>query len=402
MNGTSNGTYHRANGPSDPTKALAECPACDSPITREKYESILRITNARQKEMVEERAALQKERDALAGERVSIALVAVEQAKEKWQADTVKAKETEKREREALARMYEKTMAAEAEKRAKLEKQLARERAHAEARAKAAADLRVREAEQKKERVIATLNEQLKTSEQRRRRDEEALKRTIIELQQKAEARDRAHFGPEGEEDLVRVLREQFPGDRIEHRGKKGDVLQTVLDRGQAAGTVVYEVKKTKTWARGYLRQMKCAMESHGTKYGILVSKTLPSRRSGVFIHEGVIIVEPALAVPIVPIVRESIVALARLRLSEDDKAAKTAELFEYLRGEEFSHAAQIVKDKINELRESLSRERSYHDGWWRTREQHYGAILREMTGIEARVKDILGRRAKALSKRVA
>jgi hypothetical protein len=59
-------------------------------------------------------------------------------------------------------------------------------------------------------------------------------------------------------------------------------------------------------------------------------------------------------------------------------------------RGADFSSAIQRVQEKVKELTESLSRERSFHDGWWRTRDHGYAAILREASGIDARVHDLL------------
>jgi hypothetical protein len=224
------------------------------------------------------------------------------------------------------------------------------------------------------------------------------LTQTILALQAKAEARDQIHFGPEGEEALVQVLREQFPGDRIEHRGKGGDVLHTVLDGGRVAGVIVYECKKTKGWQPGYLRQTKTAMETHHTKYGVLVTRALPPRRQGMCVLGGVIVAVPAIAPQIVAVLRDGILTISRLRLSEEGKAAKTHQLFDYLRGQDFSTAIQRVQEKVNELRDSLNRERSHHNGWWNSREALYAAILREASGIDARVSDLLGSGEAALN----
>jgi hypothetical protein len=111
--------------------------------------------------------------------------------------------------------------------------------------------------------------------------DDDTLQQTIARLQQKGEVPGQTHFGPEGEQELGEILREQFPGDRIERRGKGGDVLHTVLDAGRAAGKFVYEVKNTRGWQVDYVRQTKLPMESHGTRYGALGTHALPARSSG-------------------------------------------------------------------------------------------------------------------------
>ncbi len=49
-----------------------------------------------------------------------------------------------------------------------------------------------------------------------------------------------------------------------------------------------------------------------------------------------------------------------------------------YLRSEEFKNALQTIENRTKELRDSLEREKSSHEGWWNRREQHYAAIARE------------------------
>jgi len=49
------------------------------------------------------------------------------------------------------------------------------------------------------------------------------------------------------------------------------------------------------------------------------------------------------------------------------------------------------VGTKLTELHASLAREKSSHEGTWRTREQHYTAIARETSAIDGRVRDLLG-----------
>jgi len=378
------------------------CPACGTIISPEQYERILRIDDAREKQFLDERVSIKREREALDDEREMIANAAVTTERAKWEADKARiAREIErlqkqsKAEQERITRAHEKDMQSEQRRNEAQEKKLTQQLAVTKAKAEGEAAVREREAkriaEAEQRQVVDDLKSQLKTAEQRRHRDEDNFKKVVIDLRRKAEARDREHLGLEGEEDLVAVLRADFPGDRIEHHGKGGDVLHFVMDGGHEAGLIVNEVKNRSSWSADYVGQTQRAMETHNTKYGVLVSRVLPSRRSGMCIMRGVIVVEPFIAAQIVHVIRDAIIAIHRLNLSEEDKASKMSALFEYLRGQDFMTAIQRVATKISELRDSLARERSNHDGWWRTRDQHYAAILREVTGIDARVRDLLG-----------
>jgi hypothetical protein len=378
----------------------AACPTCGAVLTQEKYESILRIDGARRKEVADERAMLEREREAIVNERANIATAAVEVERSKWDAEISRVQREGDRQRkqaeadlERLARAHGKELQAELRKRDAQERHLAREVAAAKADSDARVRLATRTVKEHQRTMLDELRGQLRTVEQRRRRDEDALKRTIADLQRKAEDRDRAHFGPEGEEDLAKTLREQFCGDRVERRGRGGDVLHTVIDAGRDVATIVFEVKNTGGWQRDYLRQTQRAMELHRTRYGVVVTRTLPGKSIGMCVLSGVIIVVPTIAAQVVAVLRDGIVSISKLRLSENGRSAKAAALFDYLCGDEFHSAIQRVTEKIVELRESLSREKSHHDGWWSARENHYATILRAAAGIDARVGDLLGRR---------
>jgi hypothetical protein len=74
--------------------------------------------------------------------------------------------------------------------------------------------------------------------------------------------------------------------------------------------------------------------------------------------------------------------------------------IYRYLQSDDFSNAISRIDDKVKELRATLEKEKSNHDGWWRSREQHYATILREASGIDSRVQEILtGRPRKATAR---
>lgn len=398
MNRTGGASRREHTVLSENTRVAAACPTCGTMLTQERYDSILRIDEARREEIAGERATLERERAAIIQERTNIAAEAVAAERSKWEAEVSRVQRDGDRQKklaeanlERLARAHRQELQAELRKRDAQEKHLARQVAVA----KAESDGRVRQATRiLKEHQRATIDElrgQLKTLDQRRRRDEDAWKQTVANLQRKAEDRDRAHFGPEGEEDLVRALRAQFSGDRIEHRGTGGDALQTVVDAGRDVARILYENKNTASWQRAYLRQTQRAMELHGTSYGVIVTRTLPRKAIGMCVLSGVIIVVPAIAAQVAAVLRDGILSISRLRLSEHGKSAKTTALFDYLRGNEFRACIQRVFQKLVELKENLHRERSHHDGWWASRENDYATILRATAGIDARVSELLG-----------
>jgi hypothetical protein len=420
----------------------ATCPACGSKIPHEKFEEILCLSEARDLTLARERALLEEReakvdvvvRDAVATEQAKWSAVAAEVTQQVEQLKTTHAAALEKvaaaheEQIEAEVRRRTVTMeklerdrevfrkAAEREKQAKetmmkrfFEKQQ-RERVAVEARANAAADRRIKAAEGRlqKERRAAideqaklvanlqaeakTAKAETKTAESRRRREQEAFKRSLAEMQRKAERRDQMHHGPAGEEALVALLREEFPEDRIEHTGTGGDVRHVVIDRGREIGCIVLECKNTRSWSADYVKQTARAMEHHHTTYAVLCSRTLPARQSMMCVKNGVVIVVPEIVGAVVRVLRDGIVALARMSAGSKDRAEKEAALVDYLRSNEFAGAIKRVGAKIAEARGSLEREKSAHVSTWTLREQTYLGVVRETAAIDARVTELLTR----------
>jgi len=77
--------------------------------------------------------------------------------------------------------------------------------------------------------------------------------------------------------------------------------------------------------------------------------------------------------------------------VSEEGRASKASALFDYLRSDDFAAAIQRVQSRIGDLRGALARERAAHDGLWTMRETQYASILREASGIDAHVRELLG-----------
>ena len=47
---------------------------------------------------------------------------------------------------------------------------------------------------------------------------------------------------------LLAKLKELFQHDKFEHPGKRGDIIQSVIEQGKEIGKIVYECKKVKTF----------------------------------------------------------------------------------------------------------------------------------------------------------
>lgn len=340
------------------------CPLCNSPLTREKYESVLHIDEGRRRELAKVEQRLKEQRQELDEEHSRLEKAAAIAAKQAEAKASKKVHQLEAELQRTKGALADRAKAAAQEKK-QLEKTVAQK------------------LEARYGNELRRLQTERERADQRHHRDAEMWRRKFEELQHRAAARDRLHHGPDGEEELEAVLRQQFRLDDIEHRGRGGDVIHTVIERGTPCGKIVYECKRTTTWQSSFVRQLKRAMELHGTRYGMLVTRALPPRQSGLCTVDGVTVVSPELAHHVVGILRQVIVELAAAELSEERKQEKTQEIYRYLRSDDFKTALQSMDDRTRELRKSLEREKSSHEGWWQTREQHYSAIARQGVSVK-------------------
>src|SRR5262245_56353591 len=145
-----------------------ECPLCKSAISRELYDRVLRIDEARTAEQVHREAVFKAKTTDFETHRHQIIAQATAAARKQIQAQAA-------RERSAERDRYS--------------------------------------------RQLQQAREELRVERARRTRDETTWKERLAQLQRKAEDRDRAHFGPDGEDALVAALTAAFAaeGDKIEH-----------------------------------------------------------------------------------------------------------------------------------------------------------------------------------------
>src|SRR5205085_1649337 len=87
------------------------------------------------------------------------------------------------------------------------------------------------------------------------------LKEQLEEMQRKAEKGSSQLVGEVLEIDLVDVLSAAYPTDRFERTGKGqrgGDIKHFVISSGGlAAGIILWEAKRTKTWSDGWLPKLR-------------------------------------------------------------------------------------------------------------------------------------------------
>lgn len=81
--------------------------------------------------------------------------------------------------------------------------------------------------------------------------------------------------GLEFEDKLAARLRREFPDDKVEHKGKGGDVLHTVRVGKKPAGVIIYECKRSPRIHGQHIRQAFRAKQSREADFAVLMEAAL-------------------------------------------------------------------------------------------------------------------------------
>jgi hypothetical protein len=127
--------------------------------------------------------------------------------------------------------------------------------------------------------------------------------RQIEELRRKAEQGSQQLQGEALEIELESLLRNSFPRDSIEPVPKGdfgGDVLHRVFGAdGRACGTIIWESKRTKNWADGWLGKLRNDQRAAKADVALIVTDALPKGVETFDLVDNVWVCGPRFAVPL-------------------------------------------------------------------------------------------------------
>ena len=270
------------------------------------------------------------------------------------------------------------------------EKEFAKEVGLIEEKARDEATARAREesANELKKKDIEVERLKLESEQERLR-----LHKQVEDLNRRLEKKTAEELGRVPEEELEKLLREQFSDDRILHVGPGkagGDLVQTVIASGEEAGKVVYEVKNTLHWNNDFIEQAKKHRTTYNTPYVILVTRAFPAGEKDFSERDGILIVSSDKAAIVARILRQAIVDIHREKAAGSEVHSKASELYEYLRSPEFQEQLRAIFECIEELRRLQSQEQRFHTKHWDNQEKEHRELLTHTSGIEGKINSII------------
>jgi hypothetical protein len=257
------------------------------------------------------------------------------------------------------------------------------------ARADGVAQTKVEAKREAEEKVSREMLRYQRLASQEREEKEAALRRI-----ERLTAEERGEFN---EQQLILLLKEAFPDDKIERvkRAHTGaDLIQDVMVRTAdglvPAGRVIYECKDTLHWNNTFIEQTKRAGQTHRTPYLIIISRAFPRNEKTLCVRDGVVIVHPSRVVDLAKIMRRMVEEVNRASLTAEGEVAKSEELYQYLSSTEFRQVFDSIGECADHLTELLTKERKWHENTWVKRQTAYNELTSKTSAIDARVRTII------------
>jgi len=198
---------------------------------------------------------------------------------------------------------------------------------------------------------------------------------------------------------LLAKLKELFPQDKFEHPGKGGDIIQYVVEQGKEIGKIVYECKKVKTFNKSHVEQAKEARRLRQADYAILVTNAFPSKKQYYFVEKTVFVISPISLEPITYTLRESLVKMALLKISNEAKQKAVQRVYDYLSSNEYNNKMNDVAGQLVDLGKDLKVEMTSHRKTWEKRYHIYRGIFTDIGMIDHRLKDLVQNRVEEKSR---
>jgi hypothetical protein len=352
-----------------------KCPVCGKPLTQEEYDKALGIWKAKhdeikhleekQEDLKHQTALLKKEK----AETRRIAKIALAEQKQKFIAELRQKRETMKEE-------FGK----------KLDSQIIK--GVAKGVAKQSRELKKKEVEYSRAKnKMGQLENSLKIALTQKEKGDQEIKR-LREQMEKGITPQIEGLLEEGK--LLEKLKELFPHDHFDHTGKGGDIIQTVIEQGNPVGKIVYECKKVKSFSQSHVQQAADAREFRQANFAVLVTNAFPAKRQSYFVSNTVFVISPINVEPVTYVLRQSLVRIALLRLSNTEKARAVNEVYKYLSGNEYSDKVNGMAYQLLVLAGDLKSEIHSHHQTWKKRYSTYKNLYTDINTLDSRLKTLL------------
>jgi hypothetical protein len=223
----------------------------------------------------------------------------------------------------------------------------------------------------------------------------EQMRAQIEELKKKAEQGPQQRQGEVLELTLEEALGTAFRNDTIEpvKKGLKGgDILQHVMSVGGVhAGTILWEMKRTKMWAAGWVPKLKDDQRDAKAELAVIVTEVLPAGLKAIGNVDGVWVSDFASVMGLAMVLRHNLLAVADARSALVGQQGKMERLYEYLCGTHFRHRVEGIVEAFSAMKKDLDAEKRAMEKHWALREKQIEIVVKNTAGMYGDLQGLIG-----------
>lgn len=196
------------------------------------------------------------------------------------------------------------------------------------------------------------------------------------------------------EKNLLAKLQELFPNDKFEHPGRGGDIIQIVVEQLKVVGKIVYECKKTKPpFQKRHIEQAKEARRLREADFALLVTNVFPVKKQYYFVEKNVFVISPISLEPITFTLRDSLVRMAILKMTNEAKQKAVQRVYDFLSSAEYNNKINDVATQLIDLAKDLKLEIKSHRERWEKRYSIYSRLYSDVGLIDFKLKGLVQNR---------
>ena len=220
------------------------------------------------------------------------------------------------------------------------------------------------------------------------------LQSELADMQRKLEGKSAHELGEGSEVDLFEQLRTAFDGDRIQRvpKGVNGaDVIHEVIHNNKVCGRIVYDAKNRDAWQNGFATKLRADKLAQGADHAILSSNKFPKDKSQIHCQDGVIVANPARVLAIVEILRDQLVRMHELRISNEERGHKTVALYAFITSEPFKQLVEQVEAQAGKMLDLDTKEQEAHRRIWDQRGKLIRSVQKARADLTFEIDRIIG-----------
>ena len=224
--------------------------------------------------------------------------------------------------------------------------------------------------------------------------DRQKLANKVEELQRALEKKTAEELGEGAEINLFEALKAEFDGDRIVRvtKGQQGaDILHTIIHNGQECGTIIYDSKNHNAWRNDFVTKLRSDQLSAQADHAVLSSSKFPAGARQLHIQDGVVIACPARVVALIQLVRAHLVQSHTLRMSNAERAQKTAALYSFITSQQCADSFARLDELAESLLEIQTKEVKAHENVWKQQGLAIRAAMKVQAELRNQIDSIIG-----------